>query len=296
MTFPANGTDSGRHPPNHPLPGARAFRGRILPTTRGLSSSLARAFTQAFTLIELLVVMAIVGILLAAAIPAIQGLTGSTALSIATRQVSNLVTLARTEAIARNTLTRLAIAREWPDDPELSCRKVSIWAWDRSATAGSAGSARSSSVTGGGRMNSTSRGSETEGAFVMVSDWETLPSGVAFETISPMYIKDTSYAYDDPSSVRVDHFLSDDGSDNLFSSKIYGGLTVDMDYFEFRPNGAARLPGGNERAIGFVLTEGFRPDGADSELVYTNQNDGAPRNWAQINISNLTGRVKIYRP
>jgi len=80
-----------------------------------------------FTLVELLTVVALLGILATASSAALAGLGKSSRLNTSGRTLANLLTIARTEAISRNTLTRLAIATTWPSQPAEAYRRASVW-------------------------------------------------------------------------------------------------------------------------------------------------------------------------
>jgi len=65
----------------------------------------------AFSLIELLVVVAVLGILLVLALPAVRSVLDSQALALAGRLISDELALARQEALTRNRLVELRIFR-----------------------------------------------------------------------------------------------------------------------------------------------------------------------------------------
>jgi type II secretory pathway pseudopilin PulG len=217
---------------------------------------------------EILVVLAIMAILIALTVPTLTSLMGSTSLATGTRQVSNFLTLARTEAIAKHTVTRFVIVTKASETEDVAYRRYGIWSWNP----------------------------ELE-EFRPASSWEELPLDAVFEPMEPTYIRDSLYAKDDASSIRGDYFLKDSP---LFTSTT-GGEEFTMQYLEFTPSGAARMDGGTERQIMLVVTGGVIPPGEDGEegessIIYKNAEEGRPQNWAQINVDSLTGRVRIYRP
>ena len=122
---------------------------------------------------ELIVAIMIIGILIGISIPAVTALTTSSGLNTAARKVSNLMELARSEAIARNTVTRFGVALDWPLDEDENYKKCSIWAWDR----------------------------KTED-FKQIYNWETMPGSVYFEKKSDVqYIQDSEYAEKNRSNI-----------------------------------------------------------------------------------------------
>jgi prepilin-type N-terminal cleavage/methylation domain-containing protein len=219
---------------------------------------------QAFTLIEMLLVLGIMAVLAAFTLPAVMSLAGSQSVATGTRQVADLLVLSRAEAIARHTLTRFAVVTKWPGDQERAFRQMSIWYWDQ----------------------------RTED-FIQLRDWESLPDGVVFESEMPAYLNDSSYAKKDGTAIRGDYVLSNaDSALTLHLQK----KDVDMNYVEFIPTGAARLSGGTMQSSIFVLAEGYRPSPGKDPIVYTGGDSSRPKNWSQINVESLTGRVQIYRP
>src|SRR4051812_44762658 len=110
-----------------------------------------------FTLIELLVVVAIIAIILGFTVPAVIGLSKSNNLNTAGRIVSNVLTVARSEAINRRTLIRFEIATDWPADPAFAYRKFTVVQHD------------------------VQTASDTQ-----LTGWETLPAGTIFQPQDPL--------------------------------------------------------------------------------------------------------------
>lgn len=111
---------------------------------------------SAFTLIELMVVMGIILLLVAALVPAVTSLTKSNNINTAGRMISNVLTVARSEAINRRALIRFEVATSWPGDPDAAYRKFTLVQHDL-----------------------------TSGADTQLTKWETLPAGVIFNPQDP---------------------------------------------------------------------------------------------------------------
>lgn len=111
---------------------------------------------NAFTLLELLVVMGIIGLLLLAIIPAVTSLTKSNSLNTAGRMLSNVLTIARSEAINRRALVRFEVATAWPGNTEAPYRKFTLVQHD-----------------------------VTSGTDTQLTKWETLPAGIIFNPHDP---------------------------------------------------------------------------------------------------------------
>lgn len=224
------------------------------------------AAISAFSLIGLMSVMAVVTVFAGLSVPALKGLTGANAVDASAGKLSGLLTLARSEAIARHTIVRFVVATDWSGQgQEANLRRVSLWAWHADA-----------------------------GRFLQLTNWEDLPVGVIIERQLPEYIRAAQYAADDASTVRGSSVLDEDsGTDTKFSSAA-GTDQISGRFIEFLPSGSARLPGSAERRAIFVATQGFAD--ANQRITYTAQTNGAPTNWAQVNVDTLTGRTHIYRP
>ncbi|MEM8954943.1 MAG: prepilin-type N-terminal cleavage/methylation domain-containing protein [Verrucomicrobiota bacterium] len=233
-----------------------------------------RLSTGGFTLMEILVVLAVIAILIALTVPTLSSLSGSTSLATGTRQVSNYLTLARTEAIKRHTVTRFVVVTGASETEDVSYRRYGIWEWNPEYEDG-----------------------EDPRRWRPLSSWQDLPLDAVFEPDPPTYIRDSIYAEKDGASIRGDFFFQDEA--NVFE-EMTGGEEFKMQYIEFTPSGAARQRGGTERNIMVVLTAGIIAPGESDEgeptIVYKNAEEGSPNNWAQINVDTLTGRVRIYRP
>jgi prepilin-type N-terminal cleavage/methylation domain-containing protein len=119
--------------------------------------SILRARKQfGFTLLELLIVVAIIILVLSFSIPAVTGLTRSNNLNSGGRLVSNLMSIARSEAINRRALIRFEVATDWPNDSSASYRKITLVQHDAST------------------------GTDTQ-----LTKWETLPDGVTLQPQDP---------------------------------------------------------------------------------------------------------------
>jgi type II secretory pathway pseudopilin PulG len=111
---------------------------------------------RAFSLLELMVVIAIMILIAGFTIPALTGLSGGDNLSTGGRVVSNLLTVARSEAINRRSPVRFEIATSWPSDPAQAYRRIALVQHDP--------------VTG----------SDTQ-----LTGWQTLPNGVIVKDRTP---------------------------------------------------------------------------------------------------------------
>lgn len=224
------------------------------------TSAVRHRSARAYTLVEMLAVISVVAVLSGISIPALQSPTQATALSAGAREFSNLITLARSEAIARHTVIRFAVATEVSDGSATGLRKASLWGWN----------------------------DETQ-SFEQLTAWQQLPNGVALEPVLPSYVRGSTYAAEDGASVRGDYVVD---VKHAAASDSSAGGDVSMQCLEFLPSGAARVPGGSGRNALFVLAPASQ--NADGSLLYHSGREAA--NWAQINVDTLTGRVRIYRP
>lgn len=212
-----------------------------------------------YTMVEMLAVISVVAVLSGISIPAMQSPTAAVSLSTSAREFSNLISLARSEAIARHTVVRFAVATEVRDGSNTQLRKASLWAW-----------------------------SDESQNYVQLTAWQKLPEGVALEPALPEYIRSSSYAQADGASVRGDYVTTQVGGASFASPD---GDTK-MHYVEFLPSGTARVPGSSGRNALFVLAPAsVNPDGS---YLYHQGREAA--NWAQVNVDTLTGRVRLYRP
>lgn len=214
-----------------------------------------------YTMVEMLVVISVVALLSGISIPAMQSPTGAASLSTSAREFSNLITLARSEAIARHNVVRFAVATDVKDGSNSQLRKASLWEWN----------------------------DETQ-KYVQLTAWQKLPDGVALEPVLPEYIRSAGYAQADGASVRGD-YVAEEVGDSYFTSP--DGETR-MRYVEFLPSGTARIAdgaNGKRNAIFVLAPASVNPDGS---LLYHQGREAA--NWAQVNVDTLTGRVRLYRP
>src|SRR5690606_14480564 len=90
------------------------------------SHSLIHSLRSAFTMIEMITTVSLLAVVSAITVPALQGVTSSSSLSVAAREFSNLLTQARSEAIARHTVVRLAV-ETYNETSNIALRRVSLW-------------------------------------------------------------------------------------------------------------------------------------------------------------------------
>ena len=82
---------------------------------------------RAFSLIELIVVIAVLVSLLALVVPAVSGFGRSSALTRGGNLVTNLASLARQEAMTRNTMTALVLLRDQGSDADYRAFTVATY-------------------------------------------------------------------------------------------------------------------------------------------------------------------------
>lgn len=214
---------------------------------------------KGFSLIELMTVISIIAFLIAMAAPTVLTMR-STSLSAGGRHLQQFFVLARSEAIAQNTVIRVGIVREWPGDPDAAHRKLGIWKW-----------------------------SDEREEFVQSGPWKTLQEGLVIEPSFPSWVHTAEYAKDDPVNV---HAFTPRETRQL----PVDGKNVRVTLLDFMPNGRVRAPdGGLERKLALVLVSGHTEG---TRIVRTGPKTafGEPSNWAQVNLDTLTGRIEILRP
>src|SRR4051794_11065680 len=146
--------------------------------------------------------MGIIGIILAFTLPAVVGISKSNNLNTAGRVMSNLLTIARSEAINRRTLVRFEIATTWPNDPTYAYRKFTLVQHD------------------------VQTGTDTQ-----LTGWETLPTGTVFEPQDPLAGKAKT------SDGKYFFILNQTQNPSL----TIAGNNVSTTYIEFTPTGAVNI-------------------------------------------------------
>lgn len=218
---------------------------------------------------ELMVVCAIIIVLLAFTIPAITGLSKSNTLNTAGRLVSNILSAARSEAINQRRMVQVRIATKWmngsKEDTASSYRKLSVW---RRPQPDDAQQAASSSDP-----------------YIQVTKWETLPTGVVFDSDPSPYNFPT-----DPTDAR---YPGTHAFDPALGNRRVGvstaNSTVDVAWIEFAPTGSVTTGGSTPGRIYLLVTEGFW-----TGSVTTSTSRHA--NWIVATIDTLMGRSTVLRP
>jgi prepilin-type N-terminal cleavage/methylation domain-containing protein len=223
----------------------------------------------AFSLIELVAVMAIISLVAGFTVPALKGITGGNAVDAGAVELSDLLTLARSEAIARHTIVRFVVATGWTGlETQANLRRASLWAWQ-----------------------------PANAQYWQITPWQELPAGLVLEPGLPNYVLSAGYARQDASTVQGGCVLANDAHDFAttasFPAQTYSGI-ISTRYIEFLPTGAASIPGSSDRQAIFVAAQGYTD--ATLQITHTAQANGHAANWAQVNVDTLTGHVHIYRP
>jgi len=214
--------------------------------------------TNGFTLIEMLTVIAIIGILLAATLPAVNSLMKSTGLSVATREVANTLSLARQLAITQRVYARVVFPySKTGSQPDMWYRTYAVM---------------------------TNNDNTATLVWKYVSKWEYLPVGVVFLNAIP---GGGLGALDDLASLKEEPLLP-------FPDTTFGDNGT-LSYVEFNPTGAATpLTAGGVTPSVLVITEGFTSGGVPTPTSKTSA--GTLANVGTITVDALVGRIQVTRP
>ena len=221
------------------------------------------AHSRGFTLVELLAVIGIMILLAAFGVPALNSLTNTNRLNLSVRLVSNLMAVARSEAINAGVPVQLRVVTDkWQspptaaDDTSGHFRKISLWKYDR-----------------------------TTSVYAQFSKWETLPDGVVIE---PAANPSTIYTF--PSSDPPGTYFLDPTLGNFLPAVNTGSAIANFVYLQFNPTGALNFPVAVPSGVYLLMIEGVIPPGKSTPL----RTHGL-KNWAQIRVASLTGRINVVR-
>lgn len=217
-------------------------------------------------------VIAIIGVLVVLIAPAVTTLSKAGGVNGGGRLISNLLTVARSEAINKRTRVQLRIVTKWmnggAEDETAAYRKMSVWTLDPIKAA---------------------QMPPPADLYSQASKWETLPAGIIIESsedptaATPPYTFAASTSPNYPGTYFLNTALA-----NRTANVTVGSATVDFVWVQFDPSGAANFPG-----KGYLLvTEGSFSRSAPS-LIYTHS--GHP-NWFAASVTGVTGRILSIRP
>jgi len=185
---------------------------------------------QAFTILELVVVVAIMILVASFMAPAVTTLTQTNKLTTSGRLVSNLLTIARSEAINRRAIIRFEVATDWPNDASSAYRKFALV------------------------LHDISTGTDTQ-----ISKWETLPSGVILKIQDPLGSSPPS------GSGKYLFALNQTQSPPL---KV-GGADVSTNFVEFNASGAV-VAASQDSPVRMRLVEGFLASSNATDVTIQN--------------------------
>jgi prepilin-type N-terminal cleavage/methylation domain-containing protein len=226
--------------------------------------------TSGFTLTEMLTVLAIVGILLAATMPAVTHLMKSSGLSVAARQVSNTLNLARQLAITKHVYARVV----FPYD--ITGSQPDMWY-------------RAYAVITNHHNTATAVPN-----WRYASKWEYLPVGVVFLDSTPVGmavgltpLPAPSGALDDGASLNVESGLR--FPDDITVPPVGSSLA----YVEFDPTGAARSVAGGDSVL--TITLGIVDSGSLPRPT-SKTPAGILANVGTLTVNSMVGRIQVTRP
>ena len=223
---------------------------------------------RGFTLIELLTVIAIMGLIVAIAIPSVERLMKSGGLSAASREVSNTLGLARQYAITHRTKTRVVFAHPLTIgsiDPSTYLNYVAYTV-----------------------VVSDTTNTALFFPWDYIGKWDFLPTGTIFLNQTPGGTFGGGYDLDNGNSILNQDPVGGPSFALPFPNPALGNF-VACAYIEFGPTGADTRSDGNPDQI--TLTEGFiQPPSANSLPFRTSAN------YVNISVDSIVGRVKISRP
>ncbi len=226
---------------------------------------------RGFSLIEMLVVISAILLMFMALGTVSSRVLGSQTLNSGVRELANYVMMARAEAVRHQTITQLRfVTAEGGQPNENAYRSLAIWML----------------------------ADPDEQAYEALTGWHTISEGLILEPEFPDYVKTAPYAKNDGTIIRGDYALArKDKPERVEIAR----RETSYRYIEFLPSGAARLPKGETNTTILVVVEGHAEPAGSAKIMRTApraKGDDAKKvaNWAQINVTNLTGNVRIYRP
>jgi len=287
--------------------GLRPLDSGICPLTSGFKP--LAASRSAFTLIELMAVVALIGLMMLVAMPALQSSKGSSLISAA-RQFSNDLNLARQYGIARNYRMRVVIATDktikdsGADLPDLVAMQYSAYAIFFQQ--------RIYSWWVGNVANQPNKPYGRDRWYYLQS-WKFLPKGVIFDPADAdlksadgkgLLLPKTTVFFGPMASQNLwDGITRDELPFPYRNSDTDPSKGVEMAFIEFKANGMPTMPGSVRLVNGVVqvnrsgdMSATVIVPGRESAKSASSNNDPASVNSVVLSWDGLIGKVKWTQP
>lgn len=225
---------------------------------------------SAFSLVELLIVVAIIGIIAGFGVPAVTGVLRGSALTTATSQLTDTLSLARQHAISKNRTVEVRFYRF--GDPEQP------------------GEDRTKPATGQFRAFQYFELSET-GTIVPIGKFQRIPDTIVMNPGAKLstLLGEMTERLITSGDAKFNKNLNPELPRGV-------GQNYDYVYFRFNPDGSTDLPPTGNTGKDSAGGRWYITVHSGADLLRTENNSKAPPDFATWQIEPVSGTAKVFRP